>query len=123
MSKTSRRKGHDWERQLAKLFAAAMPGADVKRGIGQVRAGDEVADVDCPLFWVEAKVGIKPNPRAALDQAIEACPLHKYPLAVVKDSVPRGQRQGPGNPFVVMPLYDFLDFVHRFWALGGKLTK
>ena len=31
-----------------------MPGADIKRGL-QARSGEEVADVDLPFFWLEAK--------------------------------------------------------------------
>ena len=48
----SRRKGASYERELVHRFREAMPGADVKRGF-QTRSGQEAADVECPVFWVE----------------------------------------------------------------------
>ena len=107
MGKMQRNKGARWERDLAKLFAGAMPGANVRRGLCQVRDSSEMADVENPVFWVEAKVGKKPNPRAALKQAVEAAPKGRVPVAVIKDD-----RQ---TPFVAMQLEDFLDFVGEWW--------
>jgi hypothetical protein len=107
----SRRKGANAERELAKRFAEAMPGADCKRGIGQARSGSEVADVEVPRFFVESKHGKRPNPRAALAQAIEACEANgngKTPIAVIRDD--------RKEPFVCMRLDDFLGFVGEWWA-------
>jgi hypothetical protein len=106
----SRRKGANAERELAKRFAEAMPGADCKRGIGQARSGSEVADVEVPRFFVESKHGKRPNPRAALAQAIEACEANgngKTPIAVIRDD--------RKEPFVCMRLEDFLGFVGEWW--------
>jgi hypothetical protein len=106
----SRRKGANAERELAKRFAEAMPGADCKRGIGQARRGSEVADCEVPRFWVESKHGKRPNPRAALAQAIEACEANgngKTPIAVIRDD--------RKEPFVCMRLEDFLAFVGEWW--------
>ena len=50
----SRRKGAQWERDLVHLFRKVMPGEDIKRGF-QYRSGEDVPDVDCPVFWIEAK--------------------------------------------------------------------
>ncbi len=82
-----------------------MPGADVRRGI-QCR-GEEVADVDCPVFWVEAKRGKKPNIRGALRQAIEAAPKGRIPIAVVRDD--------HAEEIVTLLLDDFLDLVGEWW--------
>jgi len=82
-----------------------MPGADVRRGI-QCR-GEEVADVDCPVFWVEAKRGKKPNIRGALRQAIEAAPEGRIPIAVVRDD--------HAEEIVTLLLDDFLDLVGEWW--------
>jgi hypothetical protein len=108
----SRRKGASYERELAKLFREAMPGADIKRGLGQCRSAGEVADVDCPHFWVEAKRGKMPNPRAALAQANAAAPPGRIPIAVVRDD--------RAEAFVALSLEDFLDLVGEWWALRNR---
>lgn len=106
----SRRKGANAERELAKRFAEAMPGADCKRGIGQARRGSEVADCEVPRFWVESKHGKRPNPRAAYAQACadaEENGRGKIPIAVIRDD--------RKEPFVVIGLDDFLRFVGEWW--------
>ena len=107
----SRRKGAAYERALVHLFRAAMPGADVKRGL-QSRSGEEVADVECPVFWVESKRGRKPNVRAALKQALEAAPKGRMCVAVIRDD--------RADPFVGMMLDDFLDLVREWWELRSR---
>jgi hypothetical protein len=102
----SRRKGHDFERALVHRFREAMPGAEVRRGL-QCREGAEAADVDCPVFWIEAKRGRKPNVRAALRQAQEAAPKGRMPVAVIRDD-----RQ---PAFVLLGLDDFLELVREWW--------
>lgn len=55
----SRRKGAQWERDVANMLRPIWP--DAERGIGQTRQGSEVADVDgCP-YRIECKVGKQPN--------------------------------------------------------------
>lgn len=107
MGAMQRRKGHNFERELVKLFREAMPGAHIRRGL-QTREGTEVADVECPVFWIEAKRGKKPNVRAALKQAIEQAPKGRIPTAIVKDDRAQG--------FAVMQLDDFLDLVREWWS-------
>ena len=102
----SRRKGADYERTLVRRFREAMPGADVKRGF-QTRSGEEAADVECPVFWVESKRGRKPNIRGALAQAMAAAPKGRIPLAVVRDD--------HAEATVTLSLDDFLDFVSEWW--------
>lgn len=106
----SRRKGARYERDLVKVFQEAMPGADVKRGL-QSRGGDEVPDVDCPLFWVEAKRGRKPNVRAALRQAVGDCQDDRMPVAVIRDD-----RE---EAFISMRLSDFVRLVEKVWEVDG----
>ena len=88
------------------LFREAMPGAQIRRGI-QSRSGAEVADLDMPCFWPEAKRQKQTNPRAALRQAAEACPPGRWPIAICKDD---GEQA-----FVAMQLPDFLDLVSEWW--------
>ncbi len=107
----SRRKGANYERAMVHRFREAMPGAEVRRGL-QYRSGDEVADVDCPVFWPELKRGKKPNVRAALRQARAAVPKGRVPVAVIRDD-----RQ---EPFVALLLDDFLDLVGEWWAGRSK---
>lgn len=107
MGAMQRRKGATFERALVHRFREAMPGADVKRGLQFRGGGAEVPDVDCPVFHVEAKHGKKPVVRAALQQAQADAVKGKIPIAVIKDN-----RQ---EPFVVLGLEDFLDFVKEWW--------
>ena len=106
MGALSRRKGRRYEQELVHLFREAMPGAEVRRGL-QSRGGEEVPDVDCPVFWLESKRGRKPNVRAALRQAEAAAPQGRIPLAVIRDD-----RQ---EAFVALSLEDFLEFVREWW--------
>ena len=107
MGKLSRTKGHRWERDLVHLFRDAMGGAVIKHGF-QSRHGGDAADVDMPVFWLEAKVGKKPNIRAALAHATSAAVgSNRTPLAVVKED-----RQAP---IAAMYLEDFLLFVRQWW--------
>ena len=107
MGAHSRRKGRRYEQELVHLFRDAMPGAEVRRGL-QSRGGEEVPDVDCPVFWLEAKRGKKPNVRAALRQATDAAPKGRIPLAVVRDD--------RAEAFVALSLDDFLELVREWWA-------
>lgn len=116
MGSLSRRKGAANERRLAKMFAEAMPGADVHRGLQYQNrfAREKVPDVECPVFWIEAKVGKKPNPRAAMSQAREDAAKGKIPIAVIRDD------GAPGDEFVCIGLVDFLDFVGEWWERGER---
>lgn len=103
----SRRKGAAYERELARLFKEAMPGAEIRRGI-QNRTGGDAADVEgTGVFHVEAKRGKLPNPRAALKQAIRDAKPGKVPIAVIRDD-----RQ---EAFTVIRLADFLKFIGEHW--------
>lgn len=111
MGAMSRRKGIQFERELAKMFRWVFPGADVRRGL-QSRDGGEVPDVECPLFWVEAKRGRKPSPRAALRQATDKAPKGRIPLAVIRDD--------RSEAFVVLNLADFLELARELWRALEK---
>ena len=102
----SRRKGARFERDMVHRFREVMPGAEIRRGL-QCRSGNEVADVDCPVFWPELKRGKKPNVRAALRQALAAAPKGRVPVAVIRDD-----RQ---EPFVALELDDFLELIREWW--------
>lgn len=111
MGALSRRKGVRGERALVHLFREAMPGAVVRRGL-QSRGTAEVADIDCPVFFPEAKTGRKPNVRAALAQARAAAPAGRIPLAVIHDD--------RAKPFVVMAHDTFVAFIGE---LRAALTR
>lgn len=66
----SRNKGKTGEYELRDFLRAWWPGA--QRGANQSRSGSEAADVEGTPFWTEAKLGAKPNVRAAIAQAQEA---------------------------------------------------
>jgi hypothetical protein len=103
----SRRKGVRWERLLVQRFREVMPDAEVRRGL-QYRTGEEVADVDCPVFFPEAKRGKQPNVRAALRQATDSAPPGRIPIAIIRDD--------RAEAFVALGLDDFLEFVGEWWA-------
>lgn len=108
----SRRKGADWEREVARLFAAVFGGDKVRRGL-QYRDGSDCADVVTPVFWVEAKRGKRTNAKAAMKQAQEASEgKGLYPIAVCKDD---GE-----DPMVTLSLADFLDLAKEWWATRMK---
>jgi len=81
-----RRKGHNFEREIAQRFAAIYPGYDVRRGL-QYRDGADCPDVLTPYWWIECKRGRKPNWRGAWAQAQEAsCKQNELkPIAICKD--------------------------------------
>ena len=106
----NRKKGADFERELVHQFRNVMPGAPVKRGL-QCR-GAEMADVDMPVFWPEAKRMKRPNIRKAYEQAVGDCPKGKIPLAIT--------RANHDQALVTMSLDDFLDFVGEWWESRDK---
>ena len=107
----ARRKGHDYERLLARKFREVMPGADIRRGL-QFRGGHEAPDVECPVFWIESKRGKKPNIRAALKQASAGGPKGRIPIAIVRDD--------RAEATVTFYLDDFLDFVQEWWEASSR---
>lgn len=107
--RASREKGKRWEREVARMLREVMPGAEIKRG-WQSRSGRDNPDVDCPVFWVEAKHHKLTNPREALRQAKRDAPRGRVPVAVCKDD------RKP--PFIVMLLDDWLDFIQEWWERG-----
>jgi len=104
--RNSRRKGHGFERDIARQMNERMEGLGARRSL-QSR-GAEAADVDCDVFWIECKAGRKPNPRAALEQAArDAEGTGKIPIAVVRDD------RRP--PFAVIAWEDLLDLMAEWW--------
>src|SRR5216684_2278699 len=78
MGALSRRKGAEYERWITRALRCVF-GNQVKRGIGQERAGGEIADVTgVPHFWVQTKHGAYVSIREALLQAeMEMAVNHK----------------------------------------------
>lgn len=105
MGSRSRRKGAKFERDLAEILRILWP--EACRGLGQTRSGSVCADVEGTPCWVEAKVGARPNPRAAMDQA-EAATDGRPVLVVVRDN---GAGSRAPRDFVAMPLTDFLRLI------------
>ena len=106
MGRASRRKGHDWEREVATRFREIFGNEQVRRGL-QSRSGEEVPDVEVPCFWIECKREKRTNPRAALTQAVDAATKGRIPIAVCKDD--------RRDPIVTLLLDDFLELVGEWW--------
>ncbi len=101
----ARRKGHQWERDVVHLFAAIF-GAGVRRGL-QYRDGADAPDVvGVPGWWIECKKGRRPNPCAALRQAIAAAAKSGLrPVAIC--------REDNEEPTAMLRLDDFLELLRR----------
>jgi len=67
VSALSRRKGAAFERHVASVLRELYP--DAKRGLGQARAGHEVADIAETPWRIECKHGARPDLFGALAQA------------------------------------------------------
>lgn len=109
--KSSRRKGHDWERKVAHDLRQVMPGCTITRG-QQGAGGDKAPDVDAGPLWAECKVGKQVQLRAALRQAVDDAPLGRVPVAVCKDDRKR--------PFILMDWEDFLEMVEVWWRAANE---
>lgn len=70
MGTRSRRKGARGEREVVSLLRGVW--GTVKRGLTQARGGGDAADVEGSPFWIEVKIGQRPNIMGAMAQAIEA---------------------------------------------------
>lgn len=104
--RSSRRKGHDWEREVVIRFREVFGRDQVRRGL-QARSGEEVPDVDVPCFWVECKREKQTNPKAALRQAAAEATKGRIPIAVCKDD----RRE----PTVTLLFEDFLEIAGEWW--------
>lgn len=103
--KRARRKGHQFERDMASLFTETLD-FHCKRGL-QSRDGAEAPDVIVPGLHIECKKGLKTNIRAALKQAREASRDGNKPVAICQDD-----RQ---EATVTMFLEDFMDLLKEKW--------
>ncbi len=106
--KASRRKGHDFERSLVRLFKKAFPDSPVTilRGLQAARSFEP--DVRLGRFWIEAKVGARPRPLAAMKQAQFAASMDglvgDIPVAVIKEDYVK-------DSVVVMKMADWIQLV------------
>ena len=103
MGKLSRTKGHAFERDIAGRLRPTY-GEGVKRAIQTRGAKSEGCDVEGTPWWIETKVGVQPNPRAALRQA-QSDTDGRPVVCVIKDN---GAGSRPANEFVCMPWSVFL---------------
>ena len=101
--RASRRKGHDYERDVAALWKqAGWP--DARRGY-QARDGADAPDgAGGAPYWIECKRGKATSPRAALRQATAAAPATGWiPVAICRDD--------RDTATVTLALEDFMDIV------------
>ena len=103
----SRRKGHDWERVVARRLRDVL-GVEARRGL-QYRDGAEAPDIiieGLPLH-IECKAGKRPPILAALEQAERDAAEGAIPVVVVKAD--------KREPTVTMRLEDWLAVIAP-WA-------
>jgi hypothetical protein len=109
MGASQRRKGHNYEREIARQLREIFPGA--RRGL-QYQDGVGCPDVaGAGPFHVECKRGRLPNPRAALAQAEGDAAEGMIPIAVIRDD--------RAEAFCVIRWDNFLDFI-REWKERGE---
>jgi len=107
----SRRKGHDWERAVARRLREIF-GPQVRRGL-QYQDGSDAPDVIVPCFYVECKVGARPPIIQALEQAEKNAKPGFWPVAICK--------QDKQKPTVTMRFDDWLELVEAWWReTGGR---
>lgn len=107
MGAYQRRKGHNFERKVARELSA-LTGLDFRRG-QQSRDGADAADVVDPTntFWIETKIGKAPPPLAALRQAEEAVGMEAdIPVAIIQND--RDQ------PYVVMSYENWKEMLSTY---------
>ncbi len=116
MSAKSRRKGHDYERELARRFTDA--GLPAVRNLEEVRSGNagDLSFTDGDPLCVQAKVGAAPGVWKAVREAEEAAGPGVHPVAVVKKN---GSGSKPAVELACMPLDDFLEFAGLLKAVGA----
>jgi len=101
MSSYQRRKGHDYERFIARWYREH--GREAKRGF-QSRGGTEQSDVMVEGFSVECKcTKVQPNIPKAMQQAIDCARDGETPLVHFKVT-------GKGD-YVVLRLSDWAEFL------------
>lgn len=124
MGASQRRKGHNFERDVVHFFRShlGLSATEVKRGLSQPRGGTgEEPDVILPdslRWWVECKVGARPNLLAALDQArdgIKKAGSYKMPMVVAK--------RDREEPVVLLELEDFLKVVSEVRDLRAIIDR
>ena len=109
----SRTKGKVWERHVANLLKEFWP--DSRRGF-QSRAGDDEADVEDTPFWVECKVGARPNAFAAFTQSELASDGRPILVAIKKNA--KNSHEDP-SCFIAMRVENFLDLLRHAVGKGG----
>jgi hypothetical protein len=109
MSAYERRKGHDWEREVARRLRPIFDKAH--RGI-QSRDGDEAGDVVIPRFHLECKCGGTHSIGSAMKQATADAKPGLWPAVVSKRD-----RQ---EPTVTMTLEDWTELVRQWWEASNR---
>lgn len=110
--KSSRTKGHSFERKIAAMFREALPGCDARRGL-QYRDGKECGDiVGVGGFQIECKCEIRANIRGGMRQAVAAMKKGEMPLVVWKDDRQPIQ--------ATLPFDDFLEILAELEALRNR---
>lgn len=117
MGAYQRRKGHNFEREMARWFREALPGCDAKRGFQTRGGGAEAPDVLVPGLHVECKRGRQPNIRRAYQQAVEDADARQkkatqrdLPLAITRDD--------HGHALVTLSLEDFRPLLQLWFSHG-----
>ena len=116
--KRSRTKGAAWERDVAEMLRKVLDDDSIRRGLQS--QGGVVADVVCPVFWPECKVGAAPPLWRGLAQAKRDMPegQGRMPVVIAKRHTSTGDRKP--TRVAVMDLEDWLELVQEWWELKNE---
>jgi len=105
----SRNKGAQFEREVAKMFEEAT-GKDCHRCLIETQQGNKGDIATEAPYTIQCKVGQRPNPLKAYQEAKDAAPEGDLPVAVIKKN---GAGRRPATLVAVVDLEDFLDMVRK----------
>lgn len=119
MGKLSRAKGAAFEREIANLINARIPGAKAKRCLVETQQGN-VGDIVNEIgLAIQCKVGAVPPIYPAIDQAVAARKAGETPVAIIR----RNARGGKKYDLAVLRLDDFLTTVASLRHLSQLVLK
>lgn len=111
----SRRRGHDWERQVARDLSD-LEHVEAERTLQESRDGN-VGDLDTNVpLSIQAKAGKRPRIYSAVDEAVEAADPGEHPVAAIKRSNGRGKK---ADRLAVMPWEDFCELIGLLRGMGA----
>jgi len=107
--RNARRKGADWEREVARDMSDAT-GTECRRCLIEVQQGNKGDIASDAPYAIQCKVGQRPNPWKAYREAADAATGEDLAVAILKKNGNRGEKV---ERIAVMDLDDFYRIVRH----------